>query len=172
MTKDARSTRRDLVIHEMPDHVCARRGQRRLGSRSEERTADAMRVTPRSSRLRPITASLLVVLPLVIVIPGPTGSSASSAAARLQHSTPTASPPRSRQFAHSFVIRSGPRLYVAGRPFRFGGANIEWLGLAGYGPFEPNGPHFPSDYEIDDAMATAREMGVTVVRSQTMADSV
>ncbi len=133
---------------------------------------DAMRVTPRSSRLRPITASLLVVLPLVIVISGPTGTSASSAAARLQHSTATASPPRSRQFAHSFVIRSGPRLYVAGRPFRFGGANIEWLGLVGYGPFDPNGPHFPSNYEINDAMATAREMGVTVVRSQTMGDSV
>jgi mannan endo-1,4-beta-mannosidase len=61
---------------------------------------------------------------------------------------------------------------VAGRPFRFGGANIEWLGLAGYGPFDPNGPHFPSHYEIDDAMATAREMGVKVVRSQTMGDSV
>jgi mannan endo-1,4-beta-mannosidase len=133
---------------------------------------DAMRVTPRSSRLRPITASLLVVLPLVLVISGPTGTSTSSAAARLQPSTATASPPRSRQFAHSFVIRSGPRLYVAGRPFRFGGANIEWLGLAGYGPFEPNGPHFPSNYEIDDAMTTAREMGVTVVRSQTMGDSV
>jgi hypothetical protein len=133
---------------------------------------DAMRVTPRSIRLRPITASLLIVLPLVIVIPGPTGSSASLAAGRLQHSTPTLSPPRSRQFSDSFVIRSGPRLYVAGRPFRFGGANIEWLGLVGYGPFDPNGPHFPSNYEIDDAMATAREMGVTVVRSQTMGDSV
>jgi hypothetical protein len=131
-----------------------------------------MRVTPRSIRLRPITPWLLVVLPLVIVIPGPTGNSAFSAAARLQHSTPTPSPPRWRQFSHSFVTRSGPRLYVAGRPFRFGGANIEWLGLVGYGPFDPNGPHFPSNYEVDDAMATAREMGVTVVRSQTMGDSV
>src|SRR6266511_1100610 len=124
-------------------------GTRRLGSRSEERMEDAMRVTPRSSRLRPITASLLVVLPLVMVISGPTGTSASSAAARLQHSTATASPPRPRQFAHSFVTRSGPRLYVAGRPFRFGGANIEWLGLVGYGPFDPNGPHFPSYYVIN-----------------------
>jgi hypothetical protein len=75
-------------------------------------------------------------------------------------------------FADSFVTRSGTRLAVAGRPFRFGGANIEWLGVAGYGPSDPSGPHFPSHYEVDDAMATAKEMGVTVVRSQTMGDSV
>jgi mannan endo-1,4-beta-mannosidase len=75
-------------------------------------------------------------------------------------------------FADSFVTRSGPRLAVDGRPFRFGGANVEWLGVAGYGPSDPSGPHFPSRYEVDDAMATAKEMGVTVVRSQTMGDSV
>jgi hypothetical protein len=61
---------------------------------------------------------------------------------------------------------------VAGQPFRFGGANVEWLGLVGYGPFDPNGPSFPSNYEIDDALATARELGAKVVRSQTMGDSV
>jgi mannan endo-1,4-beta-mannosidase len=75
-------------------------------------------------------------------------------------------------FADSFVTRSGPRLTLGGRPFRFGGANIEWLGVAGYGPADPAGPHFPSHYEVDDAMATARELGATVVRSQTMGDSV
>lgn len=80
--------------------------------------------------------------------------------------------PTPREFADSFVTRSGTRLFVSGRPFRFGGANVEWLGLVGYGPFDPKGPHFPSNYEIDDAMATAREMGATVVRSQTMGDSV
>lgn len=69
-------------------------------------------------------------------------------------------------------MRSGARLSVDGKPFRFGGANIEWLGVAGYGPADPSGPHFPSHYEVDDAMATARELGATVVRSQTMADSV
>jgi len=72
----------------------------------------------------------------------------------------------------SFVTRSGPRLVLAGRPFRFGGANIEWLGVAGYGPADPSGPHFPSHYEVVDALATAREMGATVIRSQTMGDSV
>ena len=77
-----------------------------------------------------------------------------------------------RAFGDSFVTRAGLRLVVDGRPFRFGGANIEWLGVAGYGPSDPIGPHFPSHYEVDDAMATAREMGATVVRSQTMGDSV
>ena len=72
----------------------------------------------------------------------------------------------------SFVIRSGPRLTLEGRPFRFGGANVEWLGLAGYGPADPAGPRYPSNYEIDDALATAQELGATVVRSQTMGDSV
>src|SRR5437879_5885418 len=83
-------------------------------------------------------------------------------------SASTAAP---KQSAGSFVTRSGPRLLLAGRPYRFGGANVEWLGLAGYGPFDPGGPHYASHYEIDDALATARELGADVVRSQTMGDS-
>ncbi len=77
-----------------------------------------------------------------------------------------------RSSAGAFVTRTGDHLTLAGRPFRFGGANIEWLGVAGYGPADPAGPHFPSHYEVDDAMATAQELGATVVRSQTMGDSV
>ena len=72
----------------------------------------------------------------------------------------------------SFVTRSGSHLEVAGRPFRFGGANVEWLGLVGYGPFDPSGPRYPSHFEIDDALATAQEMGARVVRAQTLGDSV
>ena len=71
-----------------------------------------------------------------------------------------------------FVVRSGDRLMLAGKPYRFGGANIEWLGLVGYGPADPVGPHNPSHFEIDDALTTAKEMGARVVRSQTMGDSV
>ena len=71
-----------------------------------------------------------------------------------------------------FVQRSGDGLTLAGKPYRFGGANIEWLGLVGYGPTDPTGPRFPSQFEIDDALATAKEMGARVVRSQTMGDSV
>jgi mannan endo-1,4-beta-mannosidase len=74
--------------------------------------------------------------------------------------------------ADSFVARSGATLTLDGKPFRFGGANIEWLGLVGYGPFATDGPRLPSHYEIDDALATARELGARVVRSQTMGDSV
>jgi len=136
------------------------------------RDKDAMRVIPRSIRLRSIRASVLVVLPLIIVMPGSAGTSAAATARPFQHSAPMPPLRRPQQFSDSFVTRSGPRLAVAGRPFRFGGANIEWLGVAGYGPFDPNGPHPPSHYEIDDAMATAKEMGVKVVRSQTMGDSV
>ncbi len=94
-----------------------------------------------------LAAAALVAVPLAVASPG-------------------------RQLSSAFVTRAGPRLELAGLPFRFGGANIEWLGLAGYGPSDPAGPHFPSNYEIDDALTTAKEMGVRVVRSQTMGDSV
>ncbi|HST24580.1 MAG TPA: hypothetical protein VLJ76_01170 [Gaiellaceae bacterium] len=71
-----------------------------------------------------------------------------------------------------FVQRSGTTLTLAGKPYRFGGANVEWLGLAGYGPADPAGPHYASRFEVDDALTTAKEMGVRVVRSQTLGDSV
>jgi hypothetical protein len=57
-------------------------------------------------------------------------------------------------------------------PFRYSGPNIEWLGLEGYGPHDPAGPRFPSHFEIDDAFATAAEMGARVVRAQTIGDTV
>jgi mannan endo-1,4-beta-mannosidase len=85
--------------------------------------------------------------------------------------TGNAAPKPSAQ-ADLFVSREKTRLVLGSRPFRFGGANIEWLGLQGYGPADPGGPRLPSHYEIDDAMATARELGARVVRSQTMGDSV
>jgi mannan endo-1,4-beta-mannosidase len=71
-----------------------------------------------------------------------------------------------------FVQQSGTQLTLAGTPFRFGGANIEWLGLSGYGPADPAGPRYPTRYEVADALDTAQELGATVVRSQTLADSV
>jgi mannan endo-1,4-beta-mannosidase len=71
-----------------------------------------------------------------------------------------------------FVARSGAHLTLDGKPFRFGGANIEWLGVAGYGPADPRGPHGATNFEIDDALATAQLLGGTVVRSQTLGDSV
>ena len=68
-------------------------------------------------------------------------------------------PPPRRRFAGSFVTQSGTQLLLAGQPFRFGGANIEWLGVAGYGPADPAGPHYPSHFEVDDALATAQRAG-------------
>src|SRR5277367_4219161 len=74
--------------------------------------------------------------------------------------------------AEDFVERAGTKLTLRGRPFRYSGPNIEWLGLEGYGPHDPMGPRFPSHFEIDDAFATAAEMGARVVRAQTMGDTV
>jgi mannan endo-1,4-beta-mannosidase len=71
-----------------------------------------------------------------------------------------------------FVQRDGTKLTLAGSSFRYSGPNIEWLGLEGYGPHDPMGPRYPSRFEIDDAFATAAEMGARVVRSQTMGDTV
>src|ERR1700691_1485063 len=66
----------------------------------------------------------------------------------------------------SFIQREGTNLPPDGKPFRFSGPNIEWLGLEGYGPHDPSGPRYPSRFEIDDAFATAAEMGARVARSQ------
>ena len=72
----------------------------------------------------------------------------------------------------SFVQRNGTHLTLDGTPFRYSGPNIEWLGLEGYGPHDPMGPRLPSHFEIDDAFATAAEMGGRVVRAQTIGDTV
>ena len=74
--------------------------------------------------------------------------------------------------AQYFVQRTGSHLTLSGAPFRYSGPNIEWLGLEGYGPHDPAGPRFPSHFEIDDAFATAAEMGARVVRAQTIGDTV
>jgi len=71
-----------------------------------------------------------------------------------------------------FVERSGNKLTLAGQSYRFSGPNIEWLGLEGYGPHDPMGPRYADRFEVDDAFATASEMGARVVRSQTMGDTV
>lgn len=49
-------------------------------------------------------------------------------------------------------------------PFRFGGANIYWLGL----DENVGGIAYPTDFRIRDALKTALDMGVTVVRSHTL----
>jgi mannan endo-1,4-beta-mannosidase len=78
------------------------------------------------------------------------------------------------QTAHNdeFVQRDGTRLTLGGETFRYSGPNIEWLGLESYGPLDAMGPRYPSHFEVDDALDTAKAMGARVVRSQTMGDSV
>ncbi len=68
----------------------------------------------------------------------------------------------------TFVERSGAALILDGKPFRFSGANVYWLGLR-----EINGGvAYPSHFMVDDALATAELMGATVVRSHTLGASV
>lgn len=67
-----------------------------------------------------------------------------------------------------FVVRSGSQLLLQGKPFRFSGANIYWLGL----DENVDGINYPTDFRVDDALATAREMGATVVRSHSLGISV
>jgi hypothetical protein len=71
-----------------------------------------------------------------------------------------------------FVQRDGTRLTLGGDTFRYGGPNIEWLGVEGYGPLDPMGPRYPSHFEVDDALDTVKAMGGRVIRSQTLGDSV
>jgi hypothetical protein len=69
---------------------------------------------------------------------------------------------------NTFVTRSKSSLLLDGRPFRFSGADIYWLGLLQTN----NGISYPSQFNIDDALATASFMGATVVRSHTLGISV
>ena len=71
-----------------------------------------------------------------------------------------------------FVQHDSARLTLGGETFRYSGANIEWLGIENYGPSETMGPRYPTHFEIDDVLDTAKLMGARVIRSQTMGDTV
>src|SRR2546425_3981 len=60
-----------------------------------------------------------------------------------------------------YVTRSRSQLMFNGHPFRFAGANIHWLAL-------DDSTNYPSQFRVDDALAAAQEMGLTVVRSHNM----
>ena len=65
----------------------------------------------------------------------------------------------------SFVKRSGSQLTLNNHPFRFAGANMHWLALGDSGNYTPS-------FEVDDGFASAKAMGLTVVRSHSLGISV
>jgi hypothetical protein len=71
--------------------------------------------------------------------------------------------PAAYQTPAGFVARSGGGLTLSGRPFRFSGANIYWGGLDENGR---TGVNYPTDFRVQSALATAADMGETVVRCQ------
>jgi hypothetical protein len=71
-----------------------------------------------------------------------------------------------------FVQHDGGKLTLGGEQFRYSGANIEWLGMENYGPSETMGPRYPTHFEVDDVLDTAKMMGARVIRSQTLGDQV
>lgn len=78
---------------------------------------------------------------------------------------PSAAP---AQAAQGFVSRSGSQLMLNGQPFRFSGANIYWLGL----DENVGGVDYPTNFRVDDALATAKAMGANVIRAHTLGISV
>ncbi|GAA2212856.1 hypothetical protein GCM10009850_083180 [Nonomuraea monospora] len=66
-----------------------------------------------------------------------------------------------------FVTRSDSRLSLDGKPFRFAGTNIYWLGL----DENVGGVAYPTFFRIRDALDTAKAMGMTVVRSHMLAST-
>jgi mannan endo-1,4-beta-mannosidase len=74
--------------------------------------------------------------------------------------------------AGEFVTRKGHELYLSSKPFRIVGANIAWLGLDEFNAKGERQVSYPTQFRIDDGMATARKLGATVVRAQSMGISV
>jgi mannan endo-1,4-beta-mannosidase len=65
-----------------------------------------------------------------------------------------------------FVARNGAALTLVGKPFRFGGVDIPWLGLRS-DTLSATDLRRPTEFEIADALATADILAARVVRSVT-----
>ena len=118
------------------------------GATSPNPTATA---TPKSTTVAP-TATSKPATATPTAAPKPTSTPASAGP------TPAPIPAPS-----GFVTRVGSQLFLNGLPFRFSGPNIYWLGLD-----DNMGVDYPSDFRVTDALATAKEMGATVVRAHTL----
>jgi mannan endo-1,4-beta-mannosidase len=64
----------------------------------------------------------------------------------------------------SFVTRSGDKLMLNGRVYRFAGANIYWGGLDQSGRA---GINYPTPFRVEAGLQTVADMGETVVRCMT-----
>ncbi len=71
----------------------------------------------------------------------------------------------------SRVTRVGSQLILDGKPWRFAGVNMYWLGLDD-NTRDAQGPTYPSHAKIDEGFASARSIGATVVRATSLGVSV
>lgn len=120
---------------------------------------------PRLRRVLLLTA--LLAVGAVVAVPAASGA-ASSAGVVLGPATVLnryASAPPPASSAQQFVQRSGSTLALGGAPFRFSGTNMYWLALDDNVRDASGAPTYPTQFRIDDGMATAQAMGTTVVRA-------
>lgn len=106
-----------------------------------------------------------LVTPTTSAQPAATATAGSQPTATGTSTVPATSTPAPSPGSSAFVTRQGGTLYLNGKAFRFAGANIYWLGLA-------DNQTYPSTARVDNVLAAARSMGVTVVRSHTLGASV
>jgi mannan endo-1,4-beta-mannosidase len=106
--------------------------------------------------------SLAVLLPVAAVVASCQSGAATIAAGGSSPATLTRI--AGSTWKTGFVRRDGTRLVLDGHTFRYGGANIYWLGL----DQNVGGIAYPTRFRIDDALETAKDMGATVVRAQTL----
>ena len=79
----------------------------------------------------------------------------------------TTSPSGTATVAPQWITRSGASLRLGGKPWRFSGVNMYWLGLD-----DNIGDNYPSHEAVDNGFAAAAALGARVVRSTTLGVSV
>ena len=122
---------------------------------------------------------LLAVVPAVAAALWSTGESAAGPAPRAEAAGEAgeqihliAATSRSAPVGGGFVTRSGSRLLLDNRLFRFAGTNQYYLGLDDNVRDAAGNPTHPTKARIDDALQSAVRTGATVVRSHTLGISV
>ena len=174
-------TQRDQSITHIAPYSCAGRTNLDEGwpvPTSSSMAAGGSRRTRR--RLRAVGV-LLAVVPAVAAALWATGSSAAGPAPHPHTDAAGAAADRihliaatsmSVPVASGFVTRSGTRLLLNGRLFRFAGTNQYYLGLDDNIRDAAGNPTHPTTARIDDALQSAVRTGATVVRSHTLGISV